>query len=144
MRRTLTIGLICIGLGACTLPNPFQYKVPVLPDLPGNLTADVRACGQQHPLQVGSYTAYATCVNTAVDNDQMPYAPYPELVRMQQQLRLKYATLIDKGALSPAEGARQMALANEQVSAAIRDRNDGRTTVAERRVAYLKLQLELE
>lgn len=142
MRRTLAIGLVCLGLGGCTLPNPFQSWVPAVPDLPGDLAKDAQACEQHHPLQVGTYVAYAQCVNEAVEKDQIPYAHYPELVRMQEQLRLKYAGLIDKGVMSPAEGARHMALANELVNAAIRNRDAGRTDVAEHSVSYLKMQLE--
>jgi hypothetical protein len=142
MRRLLTIGLVCIGLAGCTLPNPFQAMVPTLPNAPGNLAADRAACAKQYPPQIGNYVALAQCVNAAVERDAIPFARYPDLVRLQEQLRLKYATAIDAGALSPQAGAHKMAEADALVEATMQDRDRGRNTVADHRAAALQAMLQ--
>jgi len=144
MRRALTIMLACGALAACELPNPWQYKVPNLAAVspPGDLAADRAACDKQYPQAAGSYAAHAECMNTAVEKDAIPFARYPELLRMGEQLRLKYSTAIDRGALSPAEGARKIREADELVAAAINDRDVGRETVAAHRVAALEAMLQ--
>lgn len=140
MRRLLTIGLVCGALTACEVPSPFA--VPGLPAPPGNLAADREACNQQYPQHIGNYLAHARCVNAAVERDAIPFARYPDLVRLQEQLRIKYSGLIDRRALSAHEGERKMAEADELVNAAIQDRNRGRQEVAARRVDRLQAMLE--
>jgi hypothetical protein len=144
MRRALTIVLLCAALTGCELPSPFQYKVPDLAAVapPGDFAADRAKCDQQFPPRVGSYLAHAQCVNTAVEKDAVPFARYLDLVKLQEQLRIKYAALIDQGALSPPEGERKITEADELVDAAIHDRDVGRQAVADRRVDRLQAMLE--
>ena len=71
-----------------------------------------------------------------------PFARYPDLVRLQEQLRVKYSAQIDRGALSPREGERKMTEADELVNAAIHDRDVGRREVADHRVDRLQAMLE--
>lgn len=140
MRRLLTIGLVCGALAACEAPSPFA--VPALPGPPGNLAADREACNTQFPPHIGNYLAHAQCVNAAVERDAIPFARYPDLVRLQERLRVKYSGLIDQRALSPREGERRMTEADDLVNAAIRDRDRGRQEVADRRVDRLQAMLE--
>ena len=140
MRRWLTIGLVCGALGACAAPSPFA--VPPLPGPPGNLAADRASCNREYPQHIGNYLAHAQCVNAAVERDAIPFARYPDLVRLQEGLRIKYSSLIDQRVLSPRAGERKMAEADELVNAAIHDRNVGRHQVADRRVDRLQAMLE--
>lgn len=140
MRRLLTIGFVCGALAACAVPSPFA--VPSLPAPPGNLTADRASCNQEYPPHIGNYLAHAQCVNAAVERDAIPLARYPDLVRVQEQLRIKYSGLIDRRALSPREGERKMTEVDELVNAAIHDRDVGRRAVAERRIDRLQAMLE--
>jgi hypothetical protein len=142
MRRLLIMGLVCAALAGCEVPSPFQGMVPTLPNPPGNLAADRAACAKQYPQQIGNYIAHAQCVNAAVERDAIPFARYPELVRLQEQLRLKYSTAIDAGVLSPQAGARKMAEADALVEATMRDRDRGRNTVADHRMTALQMMLE--
>jgi hypothetical protein len=142
MRRAIAVAVLCGGLAACSVPSPFQAWVPVLGTVPGNLVADRQACNSSYPAQVGDYLAHAQCVNAAVERDAIPYARYPDLVRLQEQLRVKYSALIDRGALPPGEGERRMAEADEIVSAAMRDRDTGRSAIADHRVDRLEAMLQ--
>jgi hypothetical protein len=142
MRRTLAMGLICLGLAGCEVPSPFQDRVPGLPTPPGNLTADRDACNRQFPQHVGNYVPHAQCVNAAIERDSIPFARYPDLVRLQEQLRVKYSAEIDNGTLSPAAAERKMRFADEIVSDATHDRDIGRQTVADHRVYALQAMLQ--
>jgi hypothetical protein len=140
MRRILAIGLLCGGLAACAVPSPFE--IPTLPNPPGNLTADRQACNKTYPPRLGNYLPHAQCVNAAVERDAIPFARYPDIVRLQEQLRLKYSAQIDQQVIAPREGERKMATADELVNAAIRDRDTGRREVAEHRVDALQSMLQ--
>ncbi|HTZ38434.1 MAG TPA: hypothetical protein VMB84_20585 [Stellaceae bacterium] len=142
MRQTWAIGVLCAGLAACSVPSPFDYKVPSIPAGPGNLVADRKACNEMYPPRLGSYAAHAGCVNAAIERDAIPFARYPDLVRLQERLRLKYSADIDRRALSPREGERRMADADALVEAAMRDRDTGRNGVAQHRVDRLEALLE--
>jgi hypothetical protein len=140
MRRLLTVGLMCGALAACEAPSPFA--VPGLPDAPGNLAAEREACNKQFPPHIGNYLPHAECVNAAVERDAIPFARYPDLVRLQERLRVKYSGLIDQRALSPREGEHKMVEADDLVNAAIRDRDRGRQQVADHRVTRLQAMLD--
>jgi hypothetical protein len=140
MRRLLSIGLLCGGLAACAVPSPFP--VPELGTAPGDLVADREACNRQYPPHIGNYLPHAQCVNAAVDRDAIPFARYPDLVRLQEQLRVKYSAMIDRGALSPRDGGQKMTEADNLVDAAIHDRDVGRRDVADHRVDRLQAMLQ--
>ena len=140
MRRLFTLGLVCSGLAACTVPSPFA--VPSLGSAPGNLAADREACNRQFPPRIGNYLPHAQCVNAAVENDAIPFARYPDLVRLQEQLRIKYSAQIDQHLISPHDGECKMSQADELVNAAIRDRDTGRREVADHRVDRLQAMLQ--
>jgi hypothetical protein len=139
----VAIGLLGSGLAGCTLPNPFQALVPVPGAPPGDLTADRKKCDQDFPRQVGNYTGHAQCVNEAIEHDVIPLSRHADIIRLQEQLRSKYSMQIDRGAISPQDGERKMRQADELVTAAIRDRDTGRSEVAERRIERLHVLLAL-
>jgi hypothetical protein len=136
MRRSVAVMLLCGGLGACAMPGG-----PALGP-PGDLSADRQACNKAYPPHVGNYLPHAQCVNEAVERDAIPFAHYPDLVRLQEQLRVKYSAQIDRRALSPREGERKMIEADELVNAAIHDRDTGRREVADHRVDRLQTMLQ--
>ena len=140
MRRALAIGLLCSGLAACAIPSP--WTIPKFPDWPVDLAADRKACDQNYPPQVGNYLAHAQCVNAAVERDAIPFSRHPDIVRLQEQLRLKYSAMIDRGALTPQAGQRKMAEADAIVNQAMRDRDYGRVATANHRVNRLQALLQ--
>ncbi|HWD57477.1 MAG TPA: hypothetical protein VG308_04300 [Stellaceae bacterium] len=137
MRRLLGIAIMCGGLAACALPGPGPVAGP-----PGDLHADRQACNTRYPPHLGNYLAHAQCVNAAVERDAIPAAHYPDLVRLQEQLRVKYSAAIDERRLSPREGEHKMAEADNLVTAAMRDRDNGKREIAERRLDRLQAMLE--
>lgn len=139
MRRALAVGFLCGGLAACSVPSP--WTIPVIPGAPGDLAADRAACTKSFPPQPGNYLPHAQCLNAAIERDAIPYSRHPDIVRLQEQLRVKYSTLVDRGAISPQEGQRKMAAADELVNAAIRDRDMGRLAAADHRVNRLQAML---
>ncbi len=140
MNRLLAIGLFCGGLAACAVPSPFP--IPSLGTAPGNLVVDRETCNRQYPPRIGNYLPHAQCVNAVVESDAIPFARYPDLVRLQEQLRVKYSAQIDRGVLSPREGESKMTEADDLVNATIHDRDVGRREVADHRVDRLQAMLE--
>ena len=123
MGRKLAIGLLCAALASCVMPMP----------PPGDLSADRQACNNAYPPRVGNYLPHAECVNAAVERDAIPFARYPDLVRLQEQLRRKYSAQIDGGVLTAKAGARKMAEVDNMVTAAEHDRDIGRAAAADHR-----------
>jgi len=142
MRRSWAIGILCTALAGCSVPSPFQGMVPTLPNAPGNLAAARAACNRQYPPRTGNYLPHAECVNAAIESDAIPFAHYPDLVRLQEKLRVKYSAAIDRGALSPQAGERKMREADELIEATMRDRDRGRREVAEHRTVALEAMLQ--
>ena len=140
MRHILATAILCAGLAGCAVPSPFA--VPNLGAPPGDLAADRQACNKQFPERIGNYLPHAECVNAAVERDAIPTSRHPDIVRLQERLRVKYSADIDRGVLSPREGQRRMAEADELVNAATRDRDNGRREVADRRVDRLQTMLQ--
>ena len=135
MRRSWAALLLCSGLAACAAPGPVAGP-------PGDLALDRQACNKAYPPRLGNYLAHAECVNQAVERDAIPFAHYPDLVRLQEQLRVKYSALIDQQVLSPREGERKMVEADQLVEATTRDRELGRRETAEHRVDRLRTLLQ--
>jgi hypothetical protein len=145
MRRALALrllsgGLLCAAVAGCSIPSPFAPGP--LPNEPGNLAVDRRVCAQSVPLAPGNYLARAQCINAAVERDAIPFARYPDLVRMQEQARLKYSAMIDRGQISPREGERKMAEADALVDGATQDRDRGNRRTAAHRVDRLQALLQ--
>jgi hypothetical protein len=139
MRRFLLIGLMAGGLTACNIPSFMPEPDLGTPIPPGDYTSAVRACA---PPKVGSYLTHAQCVNTAEDNYRLPYSPYADLIRLHQQLRLKFATAIDSGAITPVAGEKQLAEIDDLIAAAEHDRDTRHAAVADHRIEALQALLQ--
>jgi hypothetical protein len=139
MRRIFLIGLVAGGLAACNIPSFMPEPDLGTPIPPGDFAGAVRACA---PPRVGGYLAHAQCVNTAEDNYRLPYSPYGDLIRLHQQLRLKFAAAIDNGAIPPAVGERKLAEIDDLIAAAMHDRDTDHAAVAEHRVEALQAMLQ--
>jgi hypothetical protein len=142
MRRILLIGLMVGGLTACNIPSFMPEPDLGTPIPPGDFGAAVRACDTVSPPLVGNYLPRAQCVNTAEDNYRLPYSRYPDLIRLHQQLRTKFAIQIDSGAIAPRAGEKQLAEIDDLIGAAEHDRDTGHATVAEHRVEALQALLQ--
>jgi hypothetical protein len=106
---------------------------------PGATLAEARsACDARFPEKVGNYLAHAHCVNVAVEEFALQVARYPDLLRLQEQIRVRLSEQVDQGRISPQEGAAQMAQADhlmDEVSSR-RDAADG--DGAQRKLAVLE------
>jgi hypothetical protein len=139
MRRILLIGLMAGGLAACTIPSFMPEPDLGTPIPPGDLASAVGACA---PPRAGLYLAHAQCVNTAEDNYRLPYSPYGDLIRLHQQLRLKFAAAIDSGALPPGVGERKLTEIDDLIAAAEHDRDTDHAAVADHRIEALQAMLQ--
>jgi len=134
MRQKLAIGVICAALASCALP--IAPRAP-----PGDLRADRQACNNAYPPHVGNYLPHADCVNAAIERDAIPFAHYPDLIRLQEQIRRKYSAEIDRGVLTAAAGSRKMEAADAMVKAAEYDRDTDHAMAAEHRLDSLEALL---
>ncbi len=111
----------------------------------GQPTGDLRsarlACNAQYPERVGSYLPHAQCVNAAIETYAMPTAPYPDLIRLQADLRAHFSEKIDRREITPQTAQRQMREADRLVTAAEHNRNAGKESAARRDVAGLEAML---
>ena len=142
MRQSMAAVVICAALAGCSVPSPFQSLVPSLGAPPGNLNVDRQACNRSYPAQPGGYVAHAQCVNDAIERDAIPFARYPDLVRLQEQLRLKYSAQVDRGQISPHQAERKMAEVDNIVNAATQDRDRGHLVAAGHGLDRLQTLLE--
>jgi hypothetical protein len=136
---------LCSSLAACTVASP----APTLPSDPsfstqaalsGQLVADRSACNTAYPPKIGNYLPHAECVNAAVEHDALPNARYPDLVRLQEELRVSYSAQIDNGSITPRTGETKMAKADESIAAAVTERDAGRSEVANNQVTQLQTE----
>lgn len=153
MRHKLVIGLLCSGLAACanSPPAPMIYPAPVIslaPPAPmqpvplGDLATDRQACNAAHPPKIGNYLPHAECVNAAIERHALPSARYPDLVRLQERLRIRYSAQIDDGTITAETGEKNMGEADELIGNTIRERDAGRSEAANDRVASLQAVLQ--
>jgi hypothetical protein len=84
---------------------------------------------------------HAECVNAAIERDAIPFERYPDLVRLQEQLRRKYSAQIDGGVLTAKAGAHKMAEVDNMVTAAEHDRDIGRAVAAGQRLDRIEAML---
>jgi hypothetical protein len=98
---------------------------------------DRLACNTAYPPRIGNYLSHAECVNAAVERDAIPRARYPDLVRLQERLRISYSAQIDNGKITPKTGEGNMAEADQLVANATIERDAGRSEVADNQVARL-------
>jgi hypothetical protein len=108
----------------------------------GDLAAERQACNAAYPPKVGNYLPHAECVNAAVERFALPYTPYPDLIRLQEELRISYSAQIDNGSITPQTGETKMAKADELIAGAITERDAGRSGVADNQVTRLQTALQ--
>jgi hypothetical protein len=150
MRHKLMVGVLCTGLAACAIAPPAPLPPPTSVSLPkplqaassGDLAAERQACNTAYPPKIGNYLPHAECVNTAVERYAIPYAPYPDLVRLQEELRINYSAQIDNGSITPQTGEAKMGKADELIASAITERDAGRAGVADNQVIGLQTALQ--
>jgi hypothetical protein len=137
MRREVLIGLMCGGLAACVAPIAHPPPAANAPVLGSDLASARLACNKAYPAGIGDYTPHAECVNAAVERFAVPGARYPDLVRLQEEARVKISRRIDSGAISPQGGETQMTRVDDAIDAAERERNLSHPTEADEQIARI-------
>jgi hypothetical protein len=133
--RHLTAAALCLLLSACIPPyamGPFGA---------GDLQSARKACNEAYPPRIGNYLPHAQCVNAAVEAHALPAARYPDLIRLQEQVRTTLSDKVDRRRLSVRAGEQQMAQADKLVAEAEHERDAGRLAVASRRIASVEAML---
>jgi hypothetical protein len=146
MRRVFAMGILCAGLAACALP--IEGPPPIgaasggpAPALGHDLQSARLACNEAYPAHVGNYLRHARCVNAAVERYALPGARYPDLTRLQEQVRMQLSARIDNRAISAHEGETQMAEADRAITAAEHDRNAAHDVAANEQIARVQAML---
>jgi hypothetical protein len=129
-RRVAAVCALCALIAGCALPP-----------LTGDLKSAREACNRDHPRRIGNYLPHAHCVNAAIEAYALPTARHPDLVRMQEEVRVSLSDRIDRRRLSVSAGERRMAEADRLVAAAERERDAGNNAAAARRVAAIEEML---
>ena len=114
----------------------------VAPPIAGDLKTARDACNLQYPMRVGNYLSHAHCVNAAIETYALPSARYPDLIRLQAQVRASLSEKIDRRRITVQAGERRMAEADRLVAATERDREAGNDRAAARRVAAIEQMLK--
>jgi hypothetical protein len=131
---TLHSTVICATVAACALP----YGAG---PLSGDLRSAREACNEAYPRRVGNYLQHARCVNAAVEAYALPKARYPDLIRLQEELRAALSEKIDRRRLSTQAGEHQMVEADNLIKEAERERDEGNQAAASRRIARIEAML---
>jgi hypothetical protein len=149
MRHALAIGLLCGALGACALPPmggpppraSYQPPPAAVPPAHDDLKAARQACNTTYPAQIGNYLAHANCVNEAVERYGLKSSRYPDLVRLQEQVRSQLSARIDQRTISARDGEQQMVEADRAITAAQRERDAAHQDAADQHVARVEAML---
>jgi hypothetical protein len=134
--RSRVIGAIaiCGVVAACGLP----YGAG---PLSGDLRSARQACNEAYPRRVGNYLPHARCVNAAVEAYALSAARYPDLIRLQEELRASLSEKIDRHRLSAQAGERQMAEADNLIKETERERDKGNQAAASHRMEKIEAML---
>ena len=108
----------------------------------GDLQTAREGCNHQYPMRIGNYLPHANCVNAAIETYALAGARYPDLIRLQVQVRAALSAKIDSRRISVQTGERRMAEADRLVAAAERDRDAGNERAASRRIAAIEQMLK--
>jgi hypothetical protein len=146
MRRALAIGLLCGTLGACAPPPmggplpraSYQPPPPAAAAPHDDLKAARQACNTAYPPQIGNYLAHANCVNEAVERYAVKNSRYPDLVRLQEQVRSQLSARIDQKTISAHDGEQQMTDADKAITEAEHERDAAQTQAADQRIARVE------
>jgi hypothetical protein len=102
-----------------------------------NLSNARQVCNRQYPRRIGSYLPHAACVNDAVERFAIGEARYPDLVRLQEDVRVSLSDKIDARAITVRTAEHRMRRADALVAQASRDRDAGNETGANRHIAAI-------
>jgi hypothetical protein len=128
--RTLWALIVAAAAASCA-------PVGVAPPPPGSLQTARAACNEQYPARVGNFVAHTMCVNAAIDRYALPTAPHPDLVRLQEEIRISLSTKVDQRQLSPQAGEKKMKAADTLITQIEHDRQTGDHAAADRRLLRL-------
>ena len=104
----------------------------------GDLQSAREACNRTYPPRIGNYLAHADCVNAAVERYALPTARYPDLIRLQEEVRSALSDKVDRRRIGVRDGEHRMAEADRLITAAERDRDAGNNAAAARRLATVE------
>jgi hypothetical protein len=125
---------------ACSLLSACVPQFGAAP-LSGDLRSAREACNEAYPRRVGNYLPHARCVNAAIEAYALPKTRYPDLIRLQEELRAALSEKIDRRRLGTQAGERQMAEADNLIKEAERERDEGNHAAASRRIARIEAML---
>ena len=126
IKGTITSAL-CVLLAGCAF-GP----------LGGDLQSAREACNRAYPPRIGNYLPHADCVNAAVERYALPTARYPDLIRLQEEVRSALSDKVDRRRIGVRDGERRMAEADRLITAAERDREAGNNAAAARRLTTVE------
>jgi hypothetical protein len=148
MRRAVAVAVLCGALGACGLPPRgappprATYVPPPSATAPNDDLKSARAvCNSTYPAQIGSYLAHANCVNDAVERYALGTSRYPDLVRLQEQVRSQISARIDQKTISARDGEQQMVAADKAITAAQHERDAAHADAADQHIARVEAML---
>ena len=130
--KTAITGLLTGLLAGCVAAPPVT----------GDLKSARDACNRNYPARIGNYLPHAHCVNAAIETYALSAARYPDLIRLQAQVRASLSEKVDRRRISVQAGERSMAEADRLVAAVERDRDAGNERAASRRIAAIKQMLK--
>jgi hypothetical protein len=134
--RMQCIGKIVAMTAACWLLAGCAFG-----PLGGDLQSAREACNRAYPPRIGNYRPHADCVNAAIEAYALPNSPHPDLIRLQEEVRVALSDKVDRRRIAVHEGERRMAEADRLVTAAERDRAAGNEKAASRRIAAIEEML---
>jgi len=127
--RSGVIAALAIVLAACVGPQGRPYG--------GNLSDARQACNRQYPRKIGSYLPHAACVNDAVERFAIGQSRYPDLVRLQEDVRVSLSDKVDAREITVRTAEHKMRRVDALVAQASRDRDAGKATSADRHIATI-------
>jgi len=144
MGRAIALVIVCGGLAACA-PPPHLQGASLAPPPEAAPHADLSgaraACNDAYPPQIGNFLPHANCVNAAVEEYALPSARYPDLVRLQEQVRAQLSARIDQRAISTHAGEQQMTEADRAIAEAEHERDAAHAAAAEQHIARVQALL---
>lgn len=102
-----------------------------------NLSNARQACNRQYPRKIGSYLSHAACVNDAIERLAIGRARYPDLVRLQEDVRVSLSDKIDAREITVQAADHKMRRVDTLVARASRDRDAGQQASANRHIATI-------
>ena len=125
--KVTAVSTLCALLAGCAVAPP-----------PGDLRSAREDCNREYSRSAGSYLPHALCVSAAVERYGLPTASHPDLIRLQEEVRVALSDKIDRRQISVAAAERRMAETDRMVATAERERDAGNEATAARQVAAIQ------